>query len=239
MFEFPTFQLIVTAVTHVSNLNLDNAGRLVSWLFGMGCLLPLWRLSRSHAVDPWIVGILYLFSPVYLYWGTCFLIETTSLFLCLMWLLALEWCYDEDLGSARHRHAGQRIARSGSATHREAWLDRVAFAALSFRSRRFRWTYVLILGALAAATKITTFLMFAILGVLTGWSFGAVTAAVLPLILAISWNHATDLLKAQNPLSAWVMSSQPAQLRHNFGTLAQRLSLEPWRTLWESVKELL
>ena len=194
-FEFPTFQWLVAGVAYVSGIGLDNAGRLVSFLCGIGGIVPLRKLCRTHAIDPDVCSALYLAAPLYAFWNTTFLIETCSLFLCLMFL----WMVEEGC----------------------------------------RWWIMLPMACLAALTKVTTFIPFVGLSVLVvnGWRRPLVFAAI-ALGAAVMWNHYTDMLKANNPLSTVLISSQPAQKLHDFGTLQQRLSWQPPETAVDTIKRL-
>jgi hypothetical protein len=84
-FEFPLFQWIVALLARMG-VGLDPAGRCVAWAFGVLALFPLRRIATHLDIDPWIVGCLYLASPLYLYWSTAFLIDTCALFLCTEFL---------------------------------------------------------------------------------------------------------------------------------------------------------
>ena len=84
-FEFPLFQWIVALLARMG-VGLDPAGRCVSWAFGVLALLPLSRISTYFDIDPWIVGCLYLASPLYLFWGSAFLIDTCALFFAASFL---------------------------------------------------------------------------------------------------------------------------------------------------------
>lgn len=89
-FEFPLYQWVL-AVFAWAGMGIDNAGRLASWSFGVAVLCPLFKISRVLSVDAWIAAALYLASPLYLFWGTAFLIDTTALFFAAMFLMyALE-----------------------------------------------------------------------------------------------------------------------------------------------------
>lgn len=89
-YEFPLFQWCVALLAYMG-VAVDNAGRFVSWFFGLATLWPLRAACRRFHVDGWGAGCLYLASPLYLYWSTAFLIDTTALFLAAMFLmLALE-----------------------------------------------------------------------------------------------------------------------------------------------------
>lgn len=91
-FEFPVFQGIVAAVVTLLPVNLDQAGRLVSWLFAIATLWPIRRVlleltGRESLADT--VCILFLVSPLYLFWSRAFLIESTALFLAASFLALL------------------------------------------------------------------------------------------------------------------------------------------------------
>ena len=193
-FEFPTFQWVVAGVVYATGMALDNAGRLVSVLFLLGSLVPLAGLAARHDVDKYVLGALFLGAPVYLYWGTGFLIETCVLFLCLMFL----WMVEEQ-----------------------------------------RWTLALSFAVLSAVTKLPVFLPFAGLAMVLMWRRWTVLSVGIALMCGLVWTQYTDHLKAQNPLSAVLVSSQPAQRTHDFGTLRQRLSPEIPETTWASIKDAL
>lgn len=192
-YEFPTFQIITAGLVYVLHASVDNGGRLCSWLFLLGGLLPLRRLARRYDIDPDISGALYLASPLGQYWGTCFLIETCSVTLCLMFLMFVE---------------------------------------------EERWKSSLLVGVLAAITKIPTFVPFLMVASLRP-SKRLVLVAAIAITCAFTWNSYTDHLKAANPLSAALESSQPAQKLHNFGTLHQRLDGEPFGTMLEGLERIL
>jgi hypothetical protein len=89
--EFPVYQIIV-ALLSKTGVPLDAAGRIVSFVFFVGCLWPLHVLFRALRFGPFAfpcVAILFLLSPTYLFWGRTFMIETCALFFCLVWLAYL------------------------------------------------------------------------------------------------------------------------------------------------------
>jgi hypothetical protein len=84
--EFPIYQAIVAFIAALGNFPLDPVGRWVSFAFLAACLWPAWQISRRLALPPmavWIFAILLLSSPIYLFYGRNFLIETTALFFTL------------------------------------------------------------------------------------------------------------------------------------------------------------
>src|SRR5262249_25527707 len=86
-FEFPFYQWMC-ALLAWAGIPLDSAGRLLSFAFlvlTVNAAKPLFRNRRE-----WLIfGILLLTSPLYLFWGTAFLMETLALFLSV-WFLAIE-----------------------------------------------------------------------------------------------------------------------------------------------------
>jgi hypothetical protein len=87
--EFPFYQGVVLLVASVLPVNLDQAGRLVSWLFAIACLWPLRRClievsGRERIAN--LSSLLFLLSPLYLFWSRAFLIESTALFFSLSYV---------------------------------------------------------------------------------------------------------------------------------------------------------
>src|SRR3984893_9397507 len=92
-YEFPFFQLLVAGLARSTGLPLDSTGRLVSYLFIVLTLVPVRMLARAWKLDSTyihIFTILLLTSPIYLFWGTAFLIETFVVFFCFWYLAEVE-----------------------------------------------------------------------------------------------------------------------------------------------------
>jgi hypothetical protein len=90
-FEFPIYQGLVAAL-RVVGVPIDIGGRLLSFGFYLGCLWPLWSLFRTIKLPQTAflaTGSLFLWSPIYVYWGRTVLIESCALFFCLLWLAML------------------------------------------------------------------------------------------------------------------------------------------------------
>jgi hypothetical protein len=89
--EFPLYQIIVAAVSG-AGIPLDAAGRIVSFVFFVACLWPMSALFRALKFDQFAfpcVAILFVLSPLYVFWARTFMIETCALFFCLCWLAYL------------------------------------------------------------------------------------------------------------------------------------------------------
>jgi hypothetical protein len=89
-FEFPIYQIVVALTTKYLDVPLDVSGRIVSYLFLVACVIPVkysidaLKLNRSTF---FVFSSLLLSSPIYLYWGRSFMIETTALFFTLCYIV--------------------------------------------------------------------------------------------------------------------------------------------------------
>jgi hypothetical protein len=129
-----------------------------------------------------------------------------------------------------------------------ALLLALAWLSLLFRLRRdpawWRLAALLVVGALASGTKITTFAPYLGLGMLVvadaawtarrsfGWWAAMAAALFVPVVAGIAWTEFTDTLKVASPLATELTSDRLTSW--NFGTLAQRMSGEFFvKALWE------
>ncbi len=86
-FEFPLYQYIVAMLSKALSMDLNVSGRLVSFIFLALCIFPAWKIARLQQVSraSLLIFIALLFSsPLYVYWGRTFMIETAALFFTLM-----------------------------------------------------------------------------------------------------------------------------------------------------------
>ena len=82
-FEFPIYQFLAATITELTGARLDVVGRLLSFLFLTGCLLPARNVIRKLGLPSlaFYAFVALLFSsPIYLYWGRTFMVETAALF---------------------------------------------------------------------------------------------------------------------------------------------------------------
>ncbi len=82
--SFSLYQGVVAILSHKLGLPLTTTGRLVSGLFFLAVLIPLWFLVREMKLGLrfyFFSALLLLFSPLYLYWSRTFMIESTAVFL--------------------------------------------------------------------------------------------------------------------------------------------------------------
>ncbi len=211
-FEFPLFQWLSHQLASLTGLNLSSSGRLVSVLFGVGCLWPASRLMRRAGLGGTSITVLillYCTSSIYLYWNRAFLMESTALFFTLV---SLD-CYSQ---SRLQPAAAPR--------------------GLSLLSSSLALTL-----AIALVVKATTALpALALMGIDWIWQTHQTAQGHRPLrrqlliasalavafALLYSWTHHADALKQLNPIGAQLTSS--ALKAWNFGQPSQRLQADLW-----------
>ncbi len=209
--EFPLYQVIVATVAKLTGLALEPTGRLIALGFLYLALPACFGLAGLLGLAPprrWLLLALILVSPVYLYYSRTFLIESTAL-CAAVWFL---YSYLRALAPGKNR-----------------WL---AAAVL--------------IGIVAALAKVTTLMVFLVVAAgATLWLMAAqwrqapdrwaalrctvlrALAATVPAVaIGSAWVRYSDTIKVSNPLSAFLASGPMAAF--NFGSLAQRGSLEFW-----------
>jgi len=217
-FEFPLYQGVVAILSHRSGLPLTTTGRLVSGLFFLAALIPLWLLVREMRLGLrfyFFSALLLLFSPLYLYWSRTFMIESTAVFFGFSFLAC--------------------VALGVSAWRKEARV-------------RLVWLWLVLAlccGVLCALVKATTFPSFglAALGLAlflsasypprSEWPHIARVICVIGILVvvcigaALLWTRHADSLKSLNPISAHLVSKYLETW--NYGTLSQKFSMDFWR----------
>ncbi len=213
-FEFPLYQWAVALAAKTGLFPLVQSGRLVSILFFLSSLVPLYgilrvlNLGKNQALA---ILSLYCVSPQYLFWSRTLMIESAALALALYYIWSV-MLYSEG-----------RAASAGK------------WALLGFAAA---------IGALAGMVKVTTFGAFwaaalVVLGIrvlsdlrkghafLGNWRL-LLFGAIVPVMAVYLWTSYADSNKALNPFGAHLTSS--ALKAWNFGTLKQRLSVGTYET---------
>ncbi|MFD1343618.1 hypothetical protein [Litorisediminicola beolgyonensis] len=210
-FEFPVYQSLVAAVASLG-VPLDLSGRLVSFAAAVLCLWPIFSLVRDFGGRTWhaaTCGALFLAAPVYAFWATSFMIETTALFLGLLFLAAFV-----------------RFLSTG----RWLWAATAGLAGVLCGLAK---ATTLPGFSLAAGLVLCACLLVSFKGSQSALPKARLAASLVPLLLpypiAMSWVAYTDKVKALNPLGASLTSD--ALKEWNYGTLAQKLSGEFWLRL--------
>ena len=87
--DFPLYQWMMAALTAITDLTLIQSGRIISLIFWIATLWPVYRLTRRYMQDNLLflaIAILFLCAPQYLVYGPAVLMETLALFSSFMWL---------------------------------------------------------------------------------------------------------------------------------------------------------
>jgi hypothetical protein len=88
-FEFPFYQWTVSLLSSSTHMPIDQSGRAIGLLFFYGGLVPVAWLVRRLLLPPSVLvtfALLYLASPLYLFWSRTVLVETTAMTLSLAYL---------------------------------------------------------------------------------------------------------------------------------------------------------
>lgn len=214
--EFPVFQTAVVLWHAVTPMGLDQSGKVVSILFWILCLLPLWLLvsdlgfPRSAALL--FVAVL-LSSPLYLYWGRSFMIETTALFFSLgMVALAYHGC----VGNKPPILAlGLLFGCFAALVKITTWVTACGVGGLlllvwASGHWRSRWP----------------------------WLVAGSFALVLPVVPGKLWLNYADSVKVLNPFAReLIVASSANQSAWNFGTMEQKLNPATWSHIWNHITE--
>jgi hypothetical protein len=207
-YEFPLYQIIVAALSR--GVPLDAAGRIVSFAFFVGCLWPLRVLFRALRFDALVfpcVSILFLLSPLYLFWGRTFMIETCALFFSLVWLAYFAKYLHEPKGAFA---AVALVAGSLGILAKPTTFP--AFSVLGG---------LLFLKEFRAAGEVRD----------TGGKVRLLVIALLlvsvPFALGMLWTAYADMVKVENEIGARLTSR--ALVPFNFGRWDQRVGMTLWR----------
>ncbi|MBV5327744.1 MAG: hypothetical protein JZU65_08925 [Chlorobium sp.] len=213
-FEFPIYQTLVAAIVAISDIELETVGRFVSYVFLVACAWPAFSLSKRLALPqsvPWVFCALLWASPLSIYWGRTFMIETTALFFSLACL----------------PYALDVIRRVGG---RSSVLWFVIFATAAVLQKITTGGPVLLFLFLLA---MFTQLRRTVLSLQTARNLLYTLAVIcIPLVIGLAWAHYADVVKMANPFGSQLTSKTLG--RWIYGTMQQKLSPETWRlVVWE------
>jgi hypothetical protein len=208
-FEFPLFQALAASLARLLHAPLDATGRLLSFAFLVATLAPARDLVRTLELpkSTFIAFcVLLLGSPVYLYWGRTFLIETTALFFVTVAVA----CYARVF---RGGGVGPMLLMSLAATL--GFLQKATTAL----------PVVLVLGCLHAVLVLRALrqgdMRLAAHRVIAG-----LLMFVVPAVVGYAWVHYSDAVKAHNEVGRALTSA--ALATWNWGTMNERFSAILW-----------
>jgi hypothetical protein len=211
-FEFPFYQLLVAGLAQWTGLSLDSMGRFVSYLFIVLTIIPVRMLARAWKLDDRCIrvfAILLLCSPIYLFWGTAFLIETFVVFFCFWFLAEVEL-------ATRSLHWTSLVlsifcgvvGALGKITTFVPFVCLAGLILLNDLMKRFRGRHTLLPPILIGA---------------------AIT--LIPFTLFEIWTRFADSQKRKNPIAIHMLSTLPSTHRWYLGTWGQVFSLDMLETL--------
>jgi hypothetical protein len=205
-FEFPLYQLVVATISRVLGLSLDPIGRMVSYVFLLACLIPARSVTIKLQLDKsifYIFAALLFSSPIYLYWGRTFMIETTALFLSV---LATKYFVDALVDGFDKKNI---ILFATFITLSVLQKATTALPVLAV----FSLVYVCYEGRKWQISREFSF----------GKSAGIVIICFsLPIVIGFLWVAFTDQIKLSSPLGPQLTSS--ALNNWNWGTFEQKIS---------------
>lgn len=226
-FEFPIYQYIVALVSQITQYSLDAIGRIISFLFLALCLLPVRSITSQLKLSLFVFYIfvaLLFSSPLYLYWGRTFMIETTAVFFCIT---AIKFFIDiiQMRSSFKYSFLYMFFIVSSILQKATTGLPVLAILSLVYFYLSFKEISSSTKGknystSIFMLKKITMALIY----------FG------IPLLIGIIWTLYTDHVKELNGLGSNLTSS--ALSKWNWGTLDQRLSADLYSgVLWKRMFE--
>lgn len=217
-FEFPLYQYLVTLLSSSTGLKLDVVGRVLSFGFLAACLVPVRsiidKLKLSEHVLPVFIAVLFS-SPVYLYWGRTFMMETAALFFAV-----------STIPFFINITKGEKLASSS--------VFFVIFATLCILQKATTWLPLLaVLSLVYVWTSIKAWRSAGYLAAARGLALAGVIFGV-PLLVGVAWTTFTDSIKSASPFGSQLTSA--ALSEWNWGTLSQRVSSDLYvDVLWQRV----
>jgi len=213
-FEFPIYQIIVAALSYLSGFNLSAVGRFVSYIFLVACAWPSFEISSRLKLDktiPLVFCALLWTSPLFVYWGRSFMMETTALFFTLACIP-----YAIDLVKAK---GGRRSLF--------LFLFFATSAILQKSTTAGPVLLFFILSSIAYYLRCGGINLIALKK-----SLRPVILICIPILIGLAWAYFTDVIKMANLFGSQLTSK--ALTIWNFGTIPQRFDVATWKLiLWD------
>ena len=218
--EFPVYEWCVAKVSGATGLPLDQSGRATSILFLLATLPAICGLAGLSGLSRpgrLLVAAAVLSSPVYLFYGRTFMIESTALCFSTWFLLGIGRCV---------RDLSWRWSLIATICGVLAALAKVTtFAVYCFPAAGLAlwlgWPYWK--ARKTSASRVCSALALCCIPVL------------ISVIVGQKWVQHADAIKDANPFSGFLKSSE--MTAWNWGTLDQRLSLSVWNEVWSNVRQ--
>ena len=213
-FEFPIYQWLVAAYYHWTGESLGVSGRTISVAMFMASLAPmsfiLAKLRVTFVQRLLILG-LWMLSPLYIMYSWSVMIESTALFLCLVYLVC----------------AIQAIDRGGF-----SWL--LLATALGCLAAVTKITTFFAFGIIAGLW-LAHWMVTSLAHREPGWVFlrtvlRGVLIGIVPVGVAFFWSELADGVRAQNQLADNFLLTEQLS-RWIYGDLAMKTDRGMWRAL--------
>ncbi len=207
--ELPIYQWIVARWHNLSGMGLDQCGKIISIAFWFACIWPIWKLigALGQTTFQRCVSVTLIYSsPLYLYWGRSFMIESTGLFLCLGMVACIYVGYNQRKWS--WLLTGIVFGTAASLCKATTWAIGIGVSEL------------LILFASGSFPKRSDL----------GWLGLTNACMALPYIPLKLWLKHGDLSKGENLFAhMMLMSEDKSQSTWYYGTIAQKLDPSTWQ----------
>lgn len=217
-FEFPFFQWIVALLSSLTPIPVDSSARLVSFVFFLLVLWICYKLSTLLDISKRLYLIfagLLCFSPLYLYWTSTSMIESTALFLALTWLyFYLHFLKTDNTAS---------------------FLLAVLFGVMAALEKITTFPAIVFIGFVLTCAQFwpelrdSRYNPFSLIKLHWKQTIGLILSVLIPILATQIWVHYADAAKAQSDMGAAITSEA---LRHfNFGKLAHRTDPATWKDI--------
>lgn len=215
-FEFPIYQSIVALIAYLGNFPLDPTGRFVSLAFLFLCVLPAFDITKKLELPPevpWVFSSLLLSSPIYLFWGRTFMIETMATFFTFATISPAIDLFKEN-------------PRWRSVMFFMFWMTLGLLQKIT--------TALPIMIGLALILATSHFNTFGLRLPNRRKTIQILVAFAVPIIIAGLWTSYSDVVRQQNILGMEMTSK--ALTSWNFGTLQQHFDLNIFKTIiWNRI----
>ncbi len=234
--EVPIYQWLVARWHNLTGMPLDPSGKLVSVLAWLACLAPAWLLLHSLRFSrPQILLALALLlsSPLYLFWSSAFLMESTGVFLALSMVACV--VRGQEIKSMPWLLAGLLCGVLAILCKVTTWAPAVGVGGLLlvFRDGWPPWQRVWpkagekLPGGASVRREVAVLV-------------AATCCLLLPLIPGKLWLSYGDSIKAANPFAREIMlASSPGISRWCYGTWEQKLDPATWQVMGRHITDQL
>ena len=217
-FEFPLYQKIVALIAEHFKTPLNETGRAVSIAFFYLCFFPLASILRRLDYKPFqVLAVLSLFavSPLYIFVSRLFMIESTALFLSLVYA---DQMVRLSTGARRWRYSPMIVA--------------AIFGSLAGVVKVTTFAPFLLLGVGLTASHIWQHRKRETLST-THIALVSFFGVAVPALCTLLWTKFADAVKAENPIGFYFTSKVLGYW--NFGTLNERLRVSNYTRLLHAI----